>query len=164
MGHVRGRWLGWAGLASLGLTGCGGNSAAIDNLPVKSASLSNIAWNGVDVVGGISWTAATLTIVDTSNVAHSVAVDLSGPDLGFLFDFEAQSFGASLSLTLPAGKQLTGKDLVGSYFGKKVSGHLVIGGASRDLSNSAGVKLSGGSYSFGLGLMVGGEWLDLSVR
>ena len=63
-----------------------------------------------------------------------------------------------------AGKAIKASDLDGSYFGNVEEAHLIIGGASHDLKNSAGVRLKGGALSFGMGVFVGFEWLDLSLK
>jgi hypothetical protein len=155
-----------AGLACA--VGCGGGP--LDDIDVKSATLSNTEWGGVGVVGGFSTTPAVLTLVDNADVGHAFNVSIGGPTLGLIFDFGAADdnpddclMQSSASLTIPEGKSLTGSDIAGGYFGSKTSGHLVLGGEDHDLSNGEGVKLKGGAVNFGLGMQVAFEWLSISV-
>ena len=149
------------------LAACGG---PLDDIDVKSATLSNADWGGAGAIIGFSETPAVLTIVDNADQAHAFKVSIAGPSLGIIFDFSASDdnpddclMQSDASLTLPEGKALTGSDIAGGYFGSKESGHLVLGGESHDLANASGVKLKGGAVNLGMGMMVAFEWLSISI-
>ena len=156
-------------LFALMVAGCGG---PLDNIDVQSATLGSVDWSGFSIVVGLTDAPATLTIVDTAGTVHNFNVELSGPSLGLLLDIGASDtsdpnnclFQSDGSLTLPAGKALTGADIAGGYFGTKEGLHLGIGGESHDLTNGSGVKLSGGALNVGFGFFAGFEWLSIGVR
>src|SRR5207302_852186 len=150
---------------SLGaLVGCGGNSGAIDDIPVKSAKVTHVDWHAVDVIGGWSWTDGVLEITDTAGQVHTADVRLSGPDRGVVLDFDIGTIThEDITLAPPSGT-VKGKDLVGNYFGHKTDFHVIVGDDEHALSNTDGVKMTSGSLSGGLGVFFGLQWIDLSVK
>lgn len=149
-----------------------GDAGPLADIDVTSASLSKLDWTNVDMVVGLTESDGVLTVVDTGGASHSVNVSISGPAVGFLFDIGGSSSNDpnncliqnSGSLTLPKGKQLKGSDLVGGYGGNEEAVGLVLNGTSHDLTNPAGVRLQGGALNFGMGLMVGFEWLSITAK
>lgn len=158
-------------LALLASAACGG---PLDDIQVTSAQLSDTSWSQFAVIGGYSWSPATLTLVDTAGELHEVAVDIGGPVVGIVFDFSTGDssgdegleclFQSSASLIIPEGEVVSGGELTGGYFGSTTGAHLVLGGTDHDLANGAGVKLKGGAVNLGMGMMVGFEWLDIGVK
>jgi hypothetical protein len=155
-------WLcwGWSLLLSAACTG----TKSINEVTVASASITGVQWASVDVVVGVSWANGVLRVVDTEGQVHTAAVNLSGPALGAVLDVSGADFAnTTISLTLPPNRIIKGSDLFGTYAGTDVGLHVILGGEQHDLSNGAGVALSGGNFNLGFGVFFGYEWLDLSV-
>ena len=144
---------------------CGGTDPLSNVGTVQSARITGVKWSGFDVVVGWSWASGTLEVVDTTGQAHAFAVNLKGPAVGVVFDFDGQTFGNGIiDLHLPPGKTLHGTDLTGQYFGSEEALQIGIGIESHNLKNSSGVTISDTDFGLGIGLFAAGEWIDVSEQ
>lgn len=117
------------------------------------------------MIGGGSSGRAVLDIVTTEGDTIDVDVDVGGGVVGGMMEVGVTRLNAEAPFDLSLVEAPTGDDLLGTYEGFVASGVILIGAELHALENEQHISLDHGGFATNLGLsmLVGHEWLTLSV-
>lgn len=132
---------------------------------MASASLTDLTTMGLTVVGGGAAGTATLDITTVDGEALSFDVDVGIGIAGGMMEMAVTRLHGRAAFDLSVVDAPTGADLLGTYDGFVASGAMLVGGAYHGLENEhhIGFDLGGFTTTLGLSMLVGHEWMTLSL-
>jgi len=142
-----------------------GQATGLEDISVASASLRDLTTFEFAVIGGGSSGRAVLDVVTTEGETLAIDVDVGGGVVGGMMEVGVTRLYAEAPFDLSLVEAPTGGDLLGTYEGFVASGVMLIGAELHALENEQHISLDLGGFATNLGLsmLVGHEWLTLSV-
>lgn len=147
------------------LLSCRGRPSGLEGIRASAAYLEDVQLISVGVVGGGVWGDGRLVVVSPDlPYAQAYPVELNGGMVGVVLEFDVDGVArinrAELNLPAPT---VPANDLLGRYWGGSFGVTAGVGVDYHTLKNRRDVSFDTTLFSAGLGVMLSGEWLRISL-